>query len=66
MDECDDPREYPAREFERDWAAYRRDIHAHLTADEELAVPLWQTRRMIAIIDATLRSAASGHLVTAS
>ena len=61
--EGDDRVERPAAEFERDWDAYYRNIHAHLTAGEELAVPLWQTRAMIAIIDAALRSAESGQVV---
>ena len=61
--EGDDARETPAPEFERDWDAYYRNIHAHLTAGEPLAVPLEQTRQMIAIIDAALRSAASGQVV---
>ncbi len=61
--EDDDMIQYPAEEFERDWDAYYRNIHAHLTEGEELAVPLWQTRAMIAIIDAALRSADSGDVV---
>ena len=56
--------ERPAESFERDWDAFYRNVHAHLTEGVELAVPLWQTRRMIAIIDAALRSAASGAVVT--
>lgn len=64
--EGDDRVERPAAEFERDWDAYYRNIHAHLTAGEELAVPLWQTRAMIAIIDAALRSAESGQVVGCS
>ena len=62
--EGDDLLERPAREFERDWDAYYRNIHAHLTAGEELAVPLWQTRAMIAIIDAALRSDESGQVIS--
>jgi len=61
--EGDDMAERPATEFERDWDAYYRNIHAHLVAGAELAVPLWQTRAMIAIIDASLRSAESGEVV---
>jgi predicted dehydrogenase len=64
--EGDDRVERPAAEFERDWDAFYRNIHAHLTAGEELAVPLWQTRAMIAIIDAALRSAESGQVVGCS
>ena len=64
LGEGDELRESPAREFERDWDAYYRNIHAYLVNGEELAVPLWQTRRMIAILDAALRSAASGQVVT--
>jgi len=60
--EGDDQPETPAKEFERDWDAFYRNIHAHLTADEPLAVPLSQTRQMIAIIDAALRSAESGQV----
>ncbi|MGD9498261.1 MAG: Gfo/Idh/MocA family protein [Armatimonadota bacterium] len=56
-------REFPARSFERDWDAFYRSVHAHLTAGEPLAVPLWQTRRMMAIIDAALRSAATSQVV---
>jgi scyllo-inositol 2-dehydrogenase (NADP+) len=55
--------ESPAKEYETDWDAYYRNIHAHLTDGADLAVPLWQTRAMIAIIDAALRSAASGEVV---
>jgi predicted dehydrogenase len=62
--EGDEMVEEPAAEFERDWDAYYRNIHAHLTEGEELAVPLWQTRAMIAIIDAALRSADRGEIVT--
>ncbi len=62
--EGDDMVERPAQHFERDWDAYYRNIHAHLTEGEELAVPLWQTRRMIAIIDAALRSSDSNEVVT--
>ncbi len=62
--EGDDLREYPAPEFKNDWDAYYRDIHAHLIEGTKLAVPLWQTRAMIAIIDAASRSAASGEVVT--
>lgn len=61
--EGDDQVETPAGEFERDWDAFYRNIHAHLTAGEPLAVPLSQTRQMIAIVDAALRSAASGQVV---
>jgi len=60
----DDMVERPAESFERDWDAFYRNVHAHLTEGVELEVPLWQTRRMIAIIDAALRSAASGEVVT--
>lgn len=63
--EGDNLREEPAPEFERDWDAFYRNIAAHLIAGENLAVPLWQTRRMMAIIDAALRSAASGEVVRA-
>lgn len=62
--EGDEMVEEPAKEFERDWDAYYRNIHAHLTDGAELAVPLWQTRAMIAIIDAALRSADRGEVVT--
>jgi len=62
--EGDDRQEYPAEVFERDWDAFYRNVHAHLTAGEELAVPLWQTRAMIAIIEAALRSAGSGEVVS--
>ncbi len=61
--EGDELQERPAREFERDWDAFYRSVHAHLTAGEPLAVPLWQTRAMIAIIDAALRSAESDEVV---
>lgn len=61
--EGDEQREFPAQQFERDWDAYYRNIHGHLTEGEELAVPLWQTRAMMAIIDAALRSARSGEVV---
>ncbi len=61
--EGDDLREYPAPQFERDWDAYYRNVHAHLTEGEALAVPLWQARAMIAVIDAALRSAESGEVV---
>ncbi len=62
--EGDDQPETAAVEIERDWDAFYRNIHAHLTAGEALAVPLQQTRQMIAIIDAALRSAASGQVVS--
>ena len=62
--EGDEMLERPAEQFERDWDAYYRNIHAHLTEGADLAVPLWQTRAMIAIIDAALRSAASGQVAT--
>ncbi|MGC9317302.1 MAG: Gfo/Idh/MocA family protein [Armatimonadota bacterium] len=61
--EGDEQKQFPARQFERDWDAYYRNIRAHLTAREELAVPLWQTRAMMAIIDAALRSAETGEVV---
>ncbi len=61
--EGDEQTETPAREFERDWDAFYRNIHAHLTEGETLAVPLAQTRQMIAIIDAALRSADTGQTV---
>jgi len=62
--EGDDEREFAAATFERDWDAFYRNIQAHLTEDRPLSVPLWQTRRMIAIIDAALRSATTGEAVT--
>ncbi len=62
--EGDDQPETPAKEIERDWDAYYRNIHAHLTAGEALAVPLAQTRQMIAILDAAIRSAETGQVVT--
>ena len=62
--EGDDQPEVPAREFEQDWDAYYRNIHAHLSAGEPLAVPLAQTRQMIAILDAAIRSAETGQVVT--
>jgi len=59
----DEQVETAARQFERDWDAFYRNIHAHLTGGAPLAVPLAQTRQMIAIIDAALRSAESGQAV---
>ncbi len=62
--EGDDQPETPAKEIERDWDAYYRNIHAHLTAGEALAVPLAQTRQMIAILEAAIRSADTRRVVT--
>lgn len=62
--EGDEEREFEAKQFERDWDAFYRNIHAHLTEGEPVAIPLSETRQMMAIIDAALRSAETGQVVS--
>jgi scyllo-inositol 2-dehydrogenase (NADP+) len=64
--EGDDEQELPARRFERDWDAFYRNIHAHLTRGEPVAIPLSETRQLMAVIDAALRSAETGGVVALS
>ena len=64
--EGDEEREFETKQFERDWDAFYLSIHAHLTEGEPVAIPLSETRQLMAIIDAALRSAETGQVIALS
>jgi len=61
---ADDEREFDAKQFESDWDRFYCNLHAHLTEDEAIAIPLSQTRQLMAIIDAALRSSQTGQVIS--